>query len=77
MVKQSAIFTKMTAPDKFLCQLLHKRVNLDPVMLHTSRSVKEERALLAGISFVAIYFLLFGKQEEKSHSYFEPPPTKP
>lgn len=30
-------------PDKFLCQLLHKGVNLYPVILHTSRSEKNNK----------------------------------
>ena len=30
----------LLVPDKLLCQLLHKGVNLCPVMLHTSRSEK-------------------------------------
>lgn len=30
-------------PDKLLCQLVHKGVNLCPVILHTSRSEKEQK----------------------------------
>lgn len=30
-------------PDKLLCQLVHKGVNLCPVILHTSRSDKEQK----------------------------------